>query len=119
MGKVARIMSANSISSFNSPLTVEIIWCTWGKEYMPYSSSTFTLPSVQIFERSFLTRSTTITFSERSLALSFSSSLCLSSARLSAILFDVPFIGCDKIVFPCFFKKRSGLAQSKYLPFNL
>src|SRR5687768_14359927 len=79
---------------------------------MPYNSSTFTVPSLQTLERSFLTRSTTITFSDRSLVLTDNPSLlCRSFFSSWVIRGDVPLIGCDNILLPSFFKYLSGLAQ--------
>jgi len=73
----------------------------------PNNSSTCTVPSSQTFERSFRTRSTTITFSDRSLLLcSNSSLLLLSLTAFPGIRLEVPLIGCDNIFVPSFFKKR-------------
>src|SRR4026209_2338622 len=87
---------------------------------MPYNSSTLTLPSLQIRERSFLTRSTTITFSERSFTLRCNSSLLISSlSRSGKNREEVPLIGCDNILLPCFFRYLSGLAQTRYFSLSL
>src|SRR5688572_4737292 len=114
------MISVKVIPSRNSPLTVEIIWCTCGNEYMPYNSSTLTLPSLQILERSFLTRSTTITFSERSFSLLCNSSLLIASFfRSGKNREEVPLIGCDKILLPCFLRYLSGLAHTRKISLNL
>src|SRR5688572_24765885 len=87
---------------------------------MPYNSSTFTEPSVQILDRSFRIRSTIMTFSVRSLLLLYRSFLfCSSFERSSRILFDVPLMGCASILLPSFLRKRSGLAQSSHLSSSL
>src|SRR5687768_7181063 len=76
---------------------------------MPYNSSTVTDPFSQTLDRSFRTRSTTITFSERSFSLLYKASrLSISSL---AFLLDVPLIGCEIILLPVFLRNRSGLEQ--------
>src|SRR5580704_6500581 len=83
---------------------------------MPYNSSTLTDPSSQIFEKSFRTKSTIMTFSDLSFALLSNLSLFrLSSITSKGFFSQVPFIGCESIRLPSRLRYLSGLAHIRYL----
>ena len=112
MGNVAARISDHLTSSLTLHATVETIWCTLRKLWMPQSSSTVTLAGCAMRLKSLRTRSVIITFSARSLGSKRSRSAAAASAAASSWRGAVPLMGREVSRFPLRSRKHSGDAES-------